>query len=1225
MFIGNTGLTLKAETQSATIDQASGKMYFAASLSNNTSGLYEVSLTNGTASLINAFKHNEEVVGLYTLSGAADDAPAAVADLKVNFANGSTHGNVSFTAPSATNADATLSGSLNYRVRVDGEVKASGTATAGQSVVSSSFSVQQGYRTFSVTTSNTAGVSPAAAQELWIGADEPKPVTDVTLTLDENDSTIHHLSWTAPNEGVHLGYINPAKLTYTVVRYPEEETVATDITVTSFTETLSMPGSMQSHWYTVTVKNDTIAGQPAGSNHIAIGPAFATPWYDNFENQNDFDIWTVVNNGSTYTWEWYGGCAHYPWARSADNGDDWLISPPLYMTADRTYYVGFAFSGSGYPYEDEVEAYFAESREPADLKAGIEIQPAFLMRNNDIQHARKRLQVPHDGIYHLGIHAISPGGIMQNGFFVDSVYVENGEMLTTPDSVKNLVVTPAAKGLLKATLHFDAPATNIGGYSISALDSINIYNGDSLITSLKTVEPGKHYSYVDNTPTNGYNTYKVVPYNSYGKGTTREAIRYVGIDLPLAPKNVRLTDTDDHIVLTWEAPDTVGVNGGYVNTSDLRYLINNSFSQNAWIVKDKTFNDYGVDLNGEMSSIYYLVVSVNEFAFDMEKSVGYSNALIIGKPYELPFKEKFDMDKDGYYWARYPYGAGLYITRDKEKGGSEGILQMSPYKENDRCILQSGKIKISDAVNPVLRYRYYAVPGAGAQIRMRLQYNSDYTTTLDSLMYEDMTGDEGWVTREISLNNYKGARYIVLDIDAKSLDGVTDISLDDVYVIDKIDYDLAASMSLPKKGYVSRESKIKVLVENQGQKTANAYSVSLYCNGELLSSQEGSALDPDSIATHTFSYTPSANDTVPVMFSAKVEYAEDMKLSNNTTDTASLYIVQNEYPTVSNLHNEGTESSIRLVWDEPDLDDESLGIVTEDFESYKPFIIDNIGDWTLYDVKGSITAGFQKSGGEFYSYDNIGAPFAFQVMNPEEAGITSSLVSAHSGKQMLMGMVEQMAPNDDWLVSPLLSGEAQTIDFWVKGLTDQYTETYQVLYSTTTMDRDSFRLVSDGNVATPTDWTNVQYNLPEGTKYFAIRLTSNDQFAFFLDDITYRLFNKEGLEVAGYNIYVDGKKVNSDLVSYISYDMAAESDDKEHAYQVSAVYAGGMESRLCAPLIIGGTASGISTIISASEAPVDVYTVDGKIVRKELLNGSPLKQGVYIFKQGESVRKVVVK
>lgn len=189
--------------------------------------------------------------------------------------------------------------------------------------------------------------------------------------------------------------------------------------------------------------------------------------------------------------------------------------------------------------------------------------------------------------------------------------------------------------------------------------------------------------------------------------------------------------------------------------------------------------------------------------------------------------------------------------------------------------------------------------------------------------------------------------------------------------------------------------------------------------------------------------------------------------------------------------------------------------VTEGFEDqslFPPFSTGGItaenhygvfGDWRLYD----------STGGEVWGIDgttitNEGEPHAWFVFNATIAGVG---IDSHNGDQYLESICPVPTseggtfdgPADHWLISPVLSGNAQTITFWERTLTEQYgNEEYEVLVSSTDNNPSSFTSVKTFADAT-LDWTERSATLPAGTKYFAIRHYSDNIFGVLIDDITY--------------------------------------------------------------------------------------------------------------------------
>ena len=192
-----------------------------------------------------------------------------------------------------------------------------------------------------------------------------------------------------------------------------------------------------------------------------------------------------------------------------------------------------------------------------------------------------------------------------------------------------------------------------------------------------------------------------------------------------------------------------------------------------------------------------------------------------------------------------------------------------------------------------------------------------------------------------------------------------------------------------------------------------------------------------------------------------------------------------------------------------------LGAVTETFDDESVFPAFGLGgitatqhtgafgDWTLYDGNGMKVYGLTD-----IEYENKYEPSAWMVFNHAKTNPVHGNGKSHSGKQCMMSIVpiENHVPatTDHWIISPELSGEAQTITFYTRQLTTQYgNEKYQVLASSTNNEPTSFFIVGSTREITGEDWQEVSVSLPAGTKFFAIRHISYDIFAMLVDDITY--------------------------------------------------------------------------------------------------------------------------
>lgn len=112
-------------------------------------------------------------------------------------------------------------------------------------------------------------------------------------------------------------------------------------------------------------------------------------------------------------------------------------------------------------------------------------------------------------------------------------------------------------------------------------------------------------------------------------------------------------------------------------------------------------------------------------------------------------------------------------------------------------------------------------------------------------------------------------------------------------------------------------------------------------------------------------------------------------------------------------------------------------------------------------------------------------------------------------------------------------------------------------------------------------------------------------FASDGDDIS---FTKAPAKPYSYNIYADGQLVASVDASELSYSISDEElTDGEHTFAVTAIYTIAKESRPATATIT--IATDISQI--ATEKFVDVYSVDGKLLRRQATTLEGLK-GIYI-------------
>ncbi len=322
--------------------------------------------------------------------------------------------------------------------------------------------------------------------------------------------------------------------------------------------------------------------------------------------------------------------------------------------------------------------------------------------------------------------------------------------------------------------------------------------------------------------------------------------------------------------------------------------------------------------------------------------------------------------------------------------------------------------------------------------------------------------------------------------------------------------------------------------------------------------------------------------------------------------------------------------SATVTWDAPsNLPKKSVTEGFEDTSVFPPFSTGgvtatqhtgNFGEWTLYDA----TNGCVVYGSKQLNYEHESEPHAWFVFAPSGATADEEYPNAvphdsYSGAQYLESICPQSSTSaagvsDHWLISPELSGNAQTISFFASEMTTQYgDETYEIWVSTTDNDPSSFTILGGTHNVSLDTWEEQLVELPAGTKYFAIRHTSPDIFGLLIDDVHY-----EGvIKPVSYNVYLDGVLAGNVLANDpLTYDFSNQAVG-EHTVEISAVYPGDIESEKVADTftIIGRTATptitvvtnadGSKTISATGDGTVHLYVDGNEVTNPYTIPASP--------------------
>ncbi|MCM1040907.1 MAG: choice-of-anchor J domain-containing protein [Bacteroides sp.] len=219
----------------------------------------------------------------------------------------------------------------------------------------------------------------------------------------------------------------------------------------------------------------------------------------------------------------------------------------------------------------------------------------------------------------------------------------------------------------------------------------------------------------------------------------------------------------------------------------------------------------------------------------------------------------------------------------------------------------------------------------------------------------------------------------------------------------------------------------------------------------------------------------------------------------------------------------------------------------DDVESYDDFAISNLEPWILSEAVA-------KGGVEKTTWLNNNVPQSWIVMNPSKTEPALSW-APYSGDKYFAALYNPNDQNNDYLIHPVSKGGG-VFTFFVRAVTSQYPESFELVYSNTTSDLSAFKTLTNSTVAafTGTNWARGRFNIPEDAKYIGIHCISNDAFGLLVDDLSY--MTEDFAKPTGYEIYLDGTKVKDAKVDELTYTFSDLSFG-EHKVGVKAIYASG--------------------------------------------------------------------
>lgn len=1166
---------------------------------------------------------NASIAGLHVVETATPaEAPAAARNVRVAFDTpASLTGKVLFTAPILSGGGTPLSGKLLAQISVNGTVTATlGDITPGAEVSTEALSFPEGVSTVKVVMATTEVRGATAETEIYAGEDIPEAVSDVFLEMTPEGWA--KLTWQAPSTGANGGNLDQSTLKYTVRRAYDGAIVALNIADRIFTDK-NVDQSRRAISYTVTASNNAGTSPAVESNKCLVSGALSVPYAEPFNSKEDFELWTLVNTNPVSTWAWNekDKYAFYKYAEDKTAADNWLISPAIRLEGGKAYKLSYSWRVNNKSYPESFAVHCGTSATPEGM--GTALAEHRNMVNTAFQTASTVVKPESSGSYFVGIHAVSePWKYM---LYIDDIKVEEIDN-RVPATVADLTVIPGAEGALKATVSFTAPVKNTEGGNLNALTEAKLYRRGraEALKVFTEISPGQKLIFEDtDIPASGIMGYSVTVANLAGESVAATAEAYIGEDAPGAPLDVHISEVNRHPHLEWTEPAT-GTNGGWFDASALTYRIVRSDGKVVAEAETGTsFTDESHTASPTSQDAYWYLIT--PYVGTLKGTFAQSEIMLFGTPYKTPATEGFAGADMAYYpWIAQSSTAINYSwTLDNmgynpataDHNGDRGLATFHSVGEpaGSQAMFYSPKFSLADLDNPTLSFWMYHTSTPGDEtMEVLVAPASDSFETTGSVISR-LSEQTGWVRHSVSLAQYAETEWVRIAFRGTGA-GVEDVYIDNVSIGSRHRFDVAVTaLRVPARTAAGVPVKTSVTLTNTGTDALSDIKVTLSsATGTVLAETTLTALDADTEATVEMTI-PSLNEgTATIRATATTE--GDTNIADNSTET-TVKVVKPVKQTVTGLEAGTEDGKVELRWKEP----AARGAVTDDFEGYKDFAIDGVGEWTMWDGDYDVTYMINTSYGD---YPNSTARKAFQVINANTLGINIwPQGTPHSGNKMMAALACNIYVNNDWLISPELNGGEQWISFHARSFTLQNipAERMRVFYSTKDNDPANFTELTTNYVELPDEWVEYRYHLPEGARYFAVNCVSDGAFAMFVDDVVYNDLTVPAWTLTGYDVYRNGIRIGSSTTTDFIDEAPVEGKAR---YTVVPIFAEG-DGAPSETLEIN--LSGIDAIGAEDpSAHVNVYNIQGMLLLRDVPQAEATKglaPGFYIIGN----RKVQIK
>lgn len=941
--------------------------------------------------------------------------------------------------------------------------------------------------------------------------------------------------------------------------------------------------------------------------------------------------WTIIDaNGDGYTWSWNS----YPQGPVADWNDpdrtvamdDWLISPAFEFKKGMVYTLEFETNAFDEATE-RLEVRMGQSPTVEGMTNAVMVAKTYTY-HPDFYQESVTFNCKFDGEGYIGFHGCSDPD--QFKLYVGHVRLSTGADVNGP-AAPTLRIVPDMHGGTTGKVTVTAPTKDRKGKDLdgTAISRIELLRDGKLLKTFEYPATGQELVYDDEVPALGEYMYAATAFSDAGTGVMAMRKAHYGFNAPGPVSNIRVrNNADGSALVQWDAPEG-DVDGNPIDVDNLQYTI--------YLCTEDLENAIKAGVVGTEATVYLCnpgeqivgyvgVEAVNQGGVsEMAKT----EATMIGYPYELPYRDEFYGGAPTYVYQNEATSGYAYFTPvvmgeglvGQSGDAEDGLIYFFTDSKGtgSEARLKSGYINLENAMQPKVSIYVYnvtlgIVPKNENTFDLRVLCDGEET-----LVGEWTIGDTGpedsWNKVEASLADFAGKNIQML---LYGRGECLNASFFDTWeIMDQLDQDLKTSNvgGNATNVYAGNPVQIWADVANNGLNAASGYEMQLLCNGAVVATQPGAAVEPGAKQHYNFEWTPNPSEGGVCNMVIRADYPADAKVADNNSAAWVLNVMQRGYPSITDLEGAASGSAVTLTWTDPDPATGCQDQKVEDFEKCEAFAVNDVPGWTFYDMDDDRTYAPKEP-----EFPNAGSKMAFMTFDASKvaANFAPDLMGHGSSMMSLVDWASGtgLKANDDWAVLPKLPGIEQTVSFWANSYIDAYgNETFRCYYSTggNTVEELSANELTDGDVVVPRAWTNYSYTLPKGALWFAIRCTSDNHLLFMVDDVCYAAAGQApAADLVGFNVYRNGQLLTPSPIEDFTFTDPACPQDDQQRYVVTAVYKDG-ESRPSNVVKIGEV--GIESVEGAADGQPVWYDLMGRRVAQP-------QHGVFIRVNGGKATKV---